>query len=98
MALIWVKKPGKKVGFSEKPWNIINLEPTLILFALSSDHYWIFRRGAQTGDHFISMALTIYLIFSDMKRWRKFFEGRGSGLLPKIPRSFPQETFAGVSS
>ena len=26
MALIWVKKPGKKVGFSEKPRNISNLE------------------------------------------------------------------------
>jgi hypothetical protein len=65
MALIWDKKPGKKVGCSEKPWNISNLVLTLILFALSSTHNWIFRRGAQTGDHFCSIALKIYLNFSD---------------------------------
>jgi hypothetical protein len=81
------KSRAKIVGWSKKPWNIRNLESTriyLLLFALSSIQYWIFRRGGRSGDHFHSKKLTFKLSLAIMKRLRNSFEGRGRPFIKEI--------------
>ena len=56
------------------------------------------RRAAQSGDHFHSKALTIYMIFSDYETVAKVLFGEGGRPFTKTPRPFPQETFAGFST
>jgi len=59
------EKTGEKSRLLRKTVEYSQLVTWKILFALSSIQYWIFRREAQTGDHFRSMAPKIYLNFSD---------------------------------
>ena len=58
IALIWEKDSGKNSRLLQKTLEYSQLVTWEILFALSSAQDWIFRRGAQTGDHFRSRART----------------------------------------
>jgi hypothetical protein len=97
MALTWGKKTGEKRRLLRKTVEYSQVVIWKILFALSSVQYWIFRRGAQTGDHFCSRALTIYFMFSDYETVAKVLGGEGERPFTITPRPFPEETFAGDS-
>ena len=78
------KNWGKFAGPSEISWNIRYLEVAPIYFPKvqeSSGFFWIFRRGAQDGDHFCFKALTIYLSFTrptGENLWRFLKESAGT--------------------
>jgi hypothetical protein len=98
MPLTWGKKTGEKRRLLRKTVEYSQLVIWKILFALSSAQYWIFRRGAQTGDHFCYRALTIYFMFSDYETVAKVLGGEGERPFIKTFLPFPQETLAGVSN
>ena len=58
-------------------------------FSLSSTQYWIFRRGARSGDRFRFQGLNINLSIPMMKRMRKLLEERAGAVAQASP---PVET------